>query len=35
MKFYRLTPKGRKHLTVEESRWNQLARAMARVLRTT
>jgi PadR family transcriptional regulator, regulatory protein PadR len=33
MKFYRLTPSGRKQLTAEESRWRQIARAMARVLR--
>ena len=33
MKFYRLTPAGRAQLTVEESRWKQLVRAMARMLR--
>jgi transcriptional regulator len=33
MKLYRLTPRGRKQLTVEESRWRQLAGAMARMLR--
>jgi len=33
MKFYRLTTAGRKQLTIEESRWNQLARAIARVMR--
>ena len=33
MKLYRLTPKGRKQLQVEESRWRQLAGAMARMLR--
>lgn len=33
MKFYRLTPAGRQQLTVEESRWKQIARAMARMLR--
>ncbi len=33
MKFYRLTAAGRKQLTVEESKWNQLARAIARVMR--
>lgn len=33
MRFYRLTPKGRKQLQVEESNWRQLARAMARMLR--
>ena len=33
MKFYRLTATGRKQLTVEESKWRRLARAMARMLR--
>jgi PadR family transcriptional regulator, regulatory protein PadR len=33
MKFYRLTPAGRKQLTVEESRWREIVRAMARMLR--
>ena len=32
LKFYRLTPAGRKQLTVEESRWKQLAGAIARVM---
>jgi PadR family transcriptional regulator, regulatory protein PadR len=32
MKFYRLTPEGRKQLIVEESRWTKIARAMARML---
>jgi len=32
-KFYRLTAKGRKQLGIETSRWERLARAMARVLR--
>ena len=32
-KFYRLTPKGRKQLTVETTKWDALARAIARVLR--
>ena len=32
-KFYRLTPKGRKQLTVETSKWDRLAGAIARVLR--
>ena len=32
-KFYRLTPRGRKQLAVETSRWEQLTRAMASVLR--
>jgi PadR family transcriptional regulator len=33
MKFYRLTAKGRRRLTVEETRWEQLVRAMARMLK--
>src|SRR5688572_11347728 len=33
MKFYRVTPAGRKQLTVEESRWRLIARAMSRMLR--
>ena len=33
MKFYKLTPEGRRHLRVEESRWKQIVRAMARMLR--
>ena len=33
MKLYRLTPKGRKQLAVEQSKWRTLARAMARMLR--
>jgi PadR family transcriptional regulator PadR len=33
MRFYRLTPKGRKQLALEESKWRQLARAMGRMLR--
>jgi transcriptional regulator len=33
MKLYRLTPKGRKQLAVEESKWRQIARAMARMLK--
>jgi PadR family transcriptional regulator, regulatory protein PadR len=32
-KYYRLTPQGRKQLAVETSRWERLARAIARVLR--
>ena len=32
--FYRLTRSGRRHLTVEQSKWEQLSLAMARVLRT-
>jgi PadR family transcriptional regulator PadR len=33
MKFYRLTAAGREQLRVEESRWKQITRAMARMLR--
>jgi PadR family transcriptional regulator PadR len=32
-KYYRLTPKGRKQLTVETSKWDKLAHAIARILR--
>lgn len=32
-KFYRLTARGRKQLAIEMSKWEKLARAMARVLR--
>jgi PadR family transcriptional regulator PadR len=32
-KYYRLTPNGRRQLTVETSKWKTLARAIARVLR--
>ena len=32
-KYYRLTPAGRKRLTAEESKWKQLAGAIARALR--
>jgi transcriptional regulator len=32
-KFYYLTPKGRKQLEIETSRWNKLAGAIARILR--
>ncbi len=32
-KYYRLTRSGRKHLSVERSKWEQLSIAMARVLR--
>ena len=32
-KYYRLTPKGRKQLVVETSKWDKLASAIARVLR--
>jgi PadR family transcriptional regulator PadR len=31
-KFYRLTPKGRKQLTAEHSKWDQLAAAIARIM---
>jgi transcriptional regulator len=33
MKFYRLTAAGRKQLVLEESKWQQLAKAIARVMR--
>lgn len=33
MRIYRLTPKGRKQLSVEQSKWDELVRAMARVLK--
>jgi PadR family transcriptional regulator PadR len=32
-KFYRLTPRGRRQLTVETSKWEKLAGAIARILR--
>jgi len=32
-KYYRLTAKGRKQLTVETTKWDKLARAIARVLK--
>jgi PadR family transcriptional regulator PadR len=32
-KFYRLTARGRRQLTVETSKWNKLAGAIARILR--
>jgi transcriptional regulator len=32
-KFYRLTPKGRKQLAVETSKWDKLTRAIAGILR--
>lgn len=31
-KFYRLTPKGKKQLAAEESKWKQLARAIGQVM---
>src|SRR5215470_14886575 len=33
MKFYRLTPAGKKALAAHESKWKQLARAIGRVMR--
>ena len=33
MRIYRLTVKGRKQLTIEQSRWDELVRAMGRVLK--
>jgi transcriptional regulator len=32
-RFYQLTPKGRKQLTTESSRWDTLTRAVARAMR--
>jgi len=32
-KFYRLTPKGRKQLVAETSKWDKMAAAIARILR--
>jgi PadR family transcriptional regulator, regulatory protein PadR len=32
-KFYRLTAKGRRQLTIETSKWNKMALAIARILR--
>jgi len=32
VRFYRLTPKGRRQLAAESSRWEALARAVARVM---
>jgi transcriptional regulator len=32
-RYYRLTAKGRKELSTEESRWNRMVEAIARVLR--
>ena len=32
-KYYRLTPTGRRQLAIETSKWEKLARAIARVLR--
>ena len=33
MRMYRLTAKGRKQLSVEQGKWDELVRAMARVLK--
>jgi transcriptional regulator len=33
-KYYRLTPAGRRHLTREQSRWNQLVEAVRALMRT-
>jgi transcriptional regulator len=33
MRMYRLTPKGRKQLSVEQGKWDELVRAMSRVLK--
>ena len=33
MRMYRITPKGRRQLKVEETNWQQLVRAMASVLK--
>lgn len=33
MRLYRLTPKGRKQLTAEESRWTTMVQAMTRLLK--
>ena len=35
MRMYRLTPKGRKQLSVEQTKWDELVRAMTRVLKPT
>jgi transcriptional regulator len=35
LKLYRLTPKGRRRLTAEESKWRRLARAMSLMLKPT
>ena len=32
-KYYRLTPKGRKQLTIETGKWDKLAQAIGRILR--
>jgi PadR family transcriptional regulator, regulatory protein PadR len=34
-KFYRLTGKGRRQLDIETTKWEQLAKAIARILKTT
>lgn len=35
LKLYRLTPKGRAQLQLEQSKWQQLSRAMTRLMRPT
>jgi DNA-binding PadR family transcriptional regulator len=32
-RYYRLTAKGKKRLTAEETRWNQMVQAIARVMK--
>jgi PadR family transcriptional regulator PadR len=32
-RYYRLTPRGRKQLSAEESRWNRMVEAIARVMK--
>lgn len=32
-RYYRLTPKGRRHLAAEESRWERMVEAIARVMK--
>lgn len=32
-KFYKLTPQGRKHLTLESAQWTRLSNAIARVMK--
>jgi len=33
MRMYRITPKGRRQLSVEQGKWDELVRAIARVLK--
>ena len=35
LKYYRLTPAGRRQLTAEESKWSLLAKAIGKVLKAT